>query len=82
MLSTILSIFHKRQPVCTQAALVISYYKCVDIKGTAPGVGQGKEVSLSVEDGVHPNPVAHRLVQMAHDTLHFGISGWAPNWKP
>ena len=52
MLSTILSVFRK------QAALVISYYKCIDIEGTAPGVGQGKELSLSAEDGVHLNPVA------------------------
>ena len=58
MLSTILSVFRKCQPVRIQAALVISYYKRVDIEGTAPGVGQGKELFLSVEDGVHPNPIA------------------------
>ena len=56
MLSTILSVFCKHRPVRLQATLVISYYKRVDIKGTAPGVGRGKELSLSVEDGVHPNP--------------------------
>ena len=58
---------------------VISYYKHVGIKGTTPGVGQGKELSLSAEDGVHSNPVARGLMQMAHDLLHFGIPGWAPN---
>ena len=67
------------QPVHIQAALVISYYKCIGIEGTAPGVGQGKELSLSVEDGVHPNPIAHGLMQMAHDPLHFGVPGWALN---
>ena len=60
-----------------QATLVISYYKCIGIEGTTPGVGRGKELSLSVEDGVHPNPVAHGLMQMAHGPLHFGIPGWA-----
>ena len=82
MLSIILSVSHKCQPVCIQAALVISYYSHVVIKGTTPGVGQGKELLLSVEDRVHPNPVAHGQVQMARDPLHFGIPGWAPNWKP
>ena len=82
MLSIILSVFRKRQPVCIQAALVISYYKCIVIEGATPGVGRGKELSLLVEDGVHPNPVAHGLLQIACNTLHFGIPGWAPNWKP
>ena len=57
----------------------MSYYKRVGIEGTAPGVGRGKELSLLVEDGVHPNPVAHRLTQTARDLLHFGVPGWAPN---
>ena len=74
MLSTILSVFHKCQPVCIQATLVISYYKRVDIKGTTPGVGQGKELSLLVEDRVHPNPIAHGLAQMARDPLHIQIT--------
>ena len=82
MLSTILSVFRKHWPVHIQATLVISYYKCVDIKGTAPGVGQGKELSLLAEDGVHPNPIAHGLAQTARIPLHFGVPGWAPNWKP
>ena len=82
MLSIILSLFRKCQPVCIQAALVISYYKHIVIEGTAPGVGRGKELSLSVEDGVHLNPVAHGLVQTARDALHFGVPGWALNWKP
>ena len=93
MLSTILSVFCKRWPLHIQATLVISYYKCVDIKGTAPGVGQGKELSLLVENGVHPNPITHGLVQMAHDPLHILIlhttnyiccsSSWLVlnNWK-
>ena len=54
MLSIILSIFRKCRPVRMQATLVISYYKCIDIKGTAPGVGRGKELSLLAEDRVHP----------------------------
>ena len=70
MLSIILSVFCKRRPVCIQTALVISYYKCVVIEGTAPGVGQGKELSLSAEDGVHPNPIARGLAQTACDPLH------------
>ena len=70
MLSIILSVFRKCRPVRIQATLVISYYKHVVIEGTTPGVGQGKELSLSVEDGVHPNPIAHGLVQMARDPLH------------
>ena len=82
MLSIILSVLRKCRPVCVQAALVISYYSSVVIEGTAPGVGRGKELLLSVEDGVHPNPVARGLAQTAHDTLHFGIPGWALNWKP
>ena len=57
-------------PVCIQAALVISYYSCIVIEGTAPGIGQGKELLLSAEDGVHPNPVTHGLAQTAHDPLH------------
>ena len=80
MLSTILSVFCKHRPVHIQAALVISYYKCVVIKGTTPGVGQGKELSLSAEDGVHPNPVARELVQTACDPLHISIPhGLHPN---
>ena len=55
----------KHWPVRIQAALVINYYKRVGIEGTAPGVGPGKELSLSAEDGVHPNPVAHGLTQTA-----------------
>ena len=82
MLSIILSVLRKRRPVHVQAALVISYYSSVVIEGTAPGVGRGKELLLSVEDGVHPNPVACGLVQMARDPLHFGVPGWALNWKP
>ena len=82
MLSIILSVSHKRQPVHIQAALVIGYYSHVVIEGTTPGVGRGKELLLSVEDGVHPNPIAHGLAQMARVPLHFGIPGWAPNWKP
>ena len=82
MLSIILSVLRKCQPVCVQAALVISYYSSVVIEGTTPGVGRGKELLLLAEDGVHPNPVAHGLAQRARDPLHFGIPGWAPNWKP
>ena len=82
MLSIILSVLRKCRPVRVQAALVISYYSSIVIEGTAPGVGRGKELLLSVEDGVHPNPIAHRLAQTARDLLHFGIPGWAPNWKP
>ena len=62
--------FRKCRPVRIQAALVISYYKCVVIKGTAPGVGWGKELSLLVEDRVHPNPVTCGLPQIARNTLH------------
>ena len=54
MLSIILSVLRKHQPVRVQAALVISYYSSVVIEGTAPGVGRGKELLLSAEDGVHP----------------------------
>ena len=82
MLSIILSVLRKSRPVHVQAALVISYYSSVVIEGTAPGVGRGKELLLLVEDGVHPNPVAHGLVQRAREPLHFGIPGWALNWKP
>ena len=82
MLSIILSVLRKCQPVRVQAALVISYYSSVVIEGTAPGVGRGKELLLSVEDRVHPNPIAHGLAQTACDLLHFGAPGWAPNWKP
>ena len=60
MLSIILSVSRKRRPVRIQATLVISYYRRVVIEGTAPGVEWGKELLLSVEDGVHPNPVAVR----------------------
>ena len=81
MLSTILSVFRKLWPVRPQATLVISYYKHVDIEGTVPGVGRRKELSLLVGDGVHPNPVTRRLMQTAHDPLHFGIPGWALNLK-
>ena len=70
MLSTILSVFRKRWPVHLQAALVISYYKCIDIEGTTPGVGRGKELSLSAGDGVHPNPVTRGPTQTARDPLH------------
>ena len=63
MLSIILSVLRKSRPVRVQAALVISYYRSVVIEGTAPGVGRGKELLLSAEDGVHPNPVAHGLAQ-------------------
>ena len=74
MLSIILSVSRKHWPVRIQAALVISYYSCIVIEGTTPGVGQGKELLLSVEDGVHPNPIAHRLVQTARDPLHMCAS--------
>ena len=63
MLSIILSVLRKCRPVRVQAALVISYYSSVVIEGTAPGVGRGKELLLSAEDGVHPNPVACGLAQ-------------------
>ena len=59
MLGIILSVLRKSRPVRVQAALVISYYRSIVIEGTAPGVGRGKELLLSAEDGVHPNPVAH-----------------------
>ena len=52
-------VSHKRRPVCIQAALVISYYKCVGIEGTAPGVEQGKELSLSAEE--QSSPESHSL---------------------
>ena len=70
MLSIILSVFPKCRPVHIQATLVISYYSHIVIEGTTPGVGWGKELLLSVEDGVHPNPIAHGLAQTAHDPLH------------
>ena len=54
MLSIILSVFRRCQPVRIQAALVISYYSHIVIEGTAPRVGRGKELLLSVEDIVHP----------------------------
>ena len=63
MLSIILSVLRKSRPVRVQAALVISYYRSVVIEGTAPGVGRGKELLLSAEDGVHPNPIARGLAQ-------------------
>ena len=44
VLSIILSLSCKRRPVHIQAALVIGYYSHVVIKGTTPGVGQGKEL--------------------------------------
>ena len=67
MLSIILSVLRKSRPVCVQAALVISYYSSIVIEGTTPGVGRGKELLLSVEDGVHPNPVARGLAQRARN---------------
>ena len=70
MLSIILSVLRKSRPVRVQAALVISYYSSIVIKGTAPGVGRGKELLLLVEDGVHLNPVARGLAQRAHKPLH------------
>ena len=70
MLSIILSVFRKCRPVHIQAALVISYYSCIVIEGTAPGVGQGKELLLLAEDRVHLNPITHGLAQMAHGLLH------------
>ena len=73
MLSIILSVFHKCRPVRIQATLVISYYSHVVIEGTAPGVGWRKELLLLVEDGVHPNPIARGLAQMAHNTLHISL---------
>ena len=82
VLSIILSVSRKCRPVRIQAALVISYYSRIVIEGTAPGVGRGKELLLLAEDGVHPNPIARGLAQTAHNPLHFGIPGWAPNWKP
>ena len=93
MLSIILSVSRKRRPVHIQATLVISYYSHIVIKGTTPGVGRGKELPLSVEDGVHPNPVARGLAQMARDPLHIvgggggvfggdlgGVLGGDPCW--
>ena len=73
MLSIILSVFCKCRPVHIEAALVISYYSNVVIKGTTPGVGQGKELLLLAEDGVHPNPIACRLAQTACGPLHIFI---------
>ena len=70
VLSIILSVFRKCRPVHIQATLVISYYKRVVIEGTAPGVGRGKELLLSAEDEVHPNPIACGLAQTARDPLH------------
>ena len=70
MLSIILSVSRECQPVRIQATLVISYYSCVVIEGTTPGVGQGKELLLLVEDGVHLNPIARGLVQTARSPLH------------
>ena len=75
VLSIILSVSHKCQPVHIQAALVISYYSYVVIEGTTPGVGWGKELLLSVEDGVHPNSIANGLVQTARDPLHIATFG-------
>ena len=73
MLSIILSVLRKCQPVRVQATLVISYYSSVVIKGTAPGVGRGKELLLSAEDGVHLNPIARGLAQRAHEPLHVSV---------
>ena len=82
MLSIILSVLRKSRPVHVQAALVISYYRSVVIKGTAPGVGRGKELLLSAEDGVHPESHSPRASAESPQPLHFGAPGWAPNWKP
>ena len=76
VLSIILSLSRKCWPVRIQATLVIGYYSHVVIEGTAPGVGQGKELLLSVEDGVHPNPIACGLAQTACDPLHIGMPTW------
>ena len=73
MLSIILSVPRKSRPVRVQAALVISYYRSVVIEGTAPGVGRGKELLLSAEDGVHPNPVARGLAQRVRT-----VTFWRP----
>ena len=74
MLSIILSVSGKHRPVRIQAALVISYHSSVVIEGTTPGVGRGKELLLSVEDGVHPNPVA---TQAGTDGL-CSVTFWHP----
>ena len=73
MLSIILSVLRKSQPVHVQAALVISYNSSVVIEGTAPGVGRGKELLLLAEDGVHLNPIACGLMQRACEPLHLYI---------
>ena len=53
-------VSHKPQPVCIQAASsFISYYMHIGIKGTAPGVEWGKELSLSVEE--RSSPESHSL---------------------
>ena len=51
----------------------------VGTEGTTPGVEQGKELSISVEERSSPNPVGCGLTQMAHSLLHFGVPGWAPD---
>ena len=82
MLSIILSVLRKSRPVRVQAALVISYYRSVVIEGTAPGVGRGKELLLSVEDGVHPNPVARGLAQRVRNRYIYigdGCEGYSSN---
>ena len=43
------------------------------IEGTAPGVGWGKELSLS-KNGAHPYPIRHRLMQTP---LH-PVTFWHP----
>ena len=51
MLSITFCVSHKPQPVHTQAGFsLFSYCMHVRIEGTAPGVEQGKELSLSVKE--------------------------------
>ena len=38
-----------------------------------------RTVPFQSKSRVHPDQVACGLMQMAHDLLHFGIPGWAPN---
>ena len=40
---------------------------------------EGKNCPFWSKSGVHPNPIACGLMQMAHDLLHFGVPGWALN---
>ena len=51
----------------------------VEIRGAAPGVEWGKELSLLVEEWSSPESHKAWLMQMTHSLLHFGVPGWAPN---